>query len=137
MKSAIVPAVLFSVVFVAGFSIHRANAATTLGVGNASLLGGDLTDSEDKSIPKSDCGGDLSEEELKPENCGWVSMKCSPANPPGTPPHQRHPYQSWQGSPASAIFWNMPGSKKWYVGFKDGGYGGPTKAAPYFAAVFR
>jgi len=29
----------------------------------------------------------------------------------------------------------MPEDKKWYVGFKDGGYGGPTDAAPYYLAV--
>jgi len=112
-----------------------ADAAVRVGSGDSSLLGGDLTDPSDKITPVEDCGGDLPEDKLKPENCAWVSMQCAPANPPGTPPHQRHPYQSWQGSPASAIFWNKPESKKWYVGFKDGGNGGPTTAAPYFAAV--
>ena len=33
------------------------------------------------------------------------------------------------------IFWNIPADKKWYVSFHDGGYGGPTVAAPYFIAV--
>ncbi|MBL7133755.1 MAG: hypothetical protein ISS78_06625 [Phycisphaerae bacterium] len=39
------------------------------------------------------------------------------------------------GTPASAVFWNIPADKKWYVSFHDGGYGGPTVAAPYFIAV--
>jgi hypothetical protein len=62
-------------------------------------------------------------------------MACWPANGPGEIGHQQNPYQSWVGSPASAIVWNKPESKKWYVGFKDGGYGGPTKEKPYFLAV--
>jgi hypothetical protein len=114
---------------------RSADAAVRLGAGDSILLGGDLTDPDDKIAPKEDCGGDWPEDTLKPGNCGWVSMKCAPANPPGTAAHQRHPYQSWQGSPASALFWNRPESKKWYVGFKDGGDGGPTQAAPYYAAV--
>jgi hypothetical protein len=62
-------------------------------------------------------------------------MKCFPANPPGEQAHQRHPYQSWQDFPACSIFLNKPEQRKWYVGFKDGGYGGPTPEKPYFVAV--
>ncbi len=114
---------------------HPAHGVVRLGSGDGSLLGGDLTDPEDNIVPNTDCAGDLPEAQLKPDNCGWINMKCWPANPPGEPAHQRHPYQSWQGSPASAIFWNKPETKKWYVGFKDGGYGGPTKAKPYMVAL--
>lgn len=108
----------------------------SLGTGNDGLLGGDLTDPEDKIVPTGkDMGSELSEEELKPPNATWLRMKCAPANGPAMMPHQRHPYHSWQGSPACAIFLNRPGKMKWYVGFKDGGYGGPTRKAPYFAAI--
>jgi len=113
-----------------------AGGQVSLGKGESSLLGGDLTDPEDEIKPSAEnIGRDLPEAALKPPNATWVKMTCSPANGPGTPPHQRHPYQSWQGSPACAIFLNRPGKMKWYVGFKDGGYGGPTRANPYFAAV--
>jgi len=78
---------------------------------------------------------DLPEAVLLPVGSTWLKMKCAPANGPELLPHQRHPYQSWQGSPACAIFMNRPKTMKWYVGFKDGGYGGPTRDAPYFAAV--
>jgi hypothetical protein len=108
----------------------------SLGAGNESLLGGDLTDPEDKIVPSDrDMGADLPEEELKPPNATWLKMRCAPANGPGLPPHQRHPYQSWQGAPACAIFLNRPEKMKWYAGFKDGGYGGPTRDLPYFAAI--
>ena len=113
---------------------RSAKAAVKLGAGDSSLLGGDLTDPDDKLEPVEDCGGGT-EEALKPKNATWVKMTCFPANGPGEIGHQQHPYQSWVGTPASAIFWNKPESKKWYVGFKDGGYGGPTKEKPYFLAV--
>ena len=113
---------------------RSADAAVKIGSGDGSLLGGDLTDPEDKLEPNEDCGAGT-EEKLKPRNATWVKMTCFPANGPGEIGHQQHPYQSWVGTPASAIFWNKPETKKWYVGFKDGGYGGPTKAKPYFCAV--
>ncbi len=109
--------------------------AVSLGVGNAGLLGGDLTDPEDDVVGKESCAGDQTEEELKPLNANWVGMKCAPANPPGTPAHQRNPYQSWQNSPAAAVFFNKPENVKWYVGFVDGGAGGPTAENPYFVSV--
>lgn len=123
-------------VALAVFSLPRAaTAAVKIGSGDTSLLGGDLTDPDDKLEPNEDCGAGKPEDELKPKNATWVKMTCFPANGPGEAPHQMHPYQSWVGSPASAIVWNKPESKKWYVGFKDGGYGGPTKEKPYFLAV--
>ena len=115
---------------------QTAMAYLSLGKGAGGLLGGDLTDPEDKVEPsKENIGADLSEEKLMPKNAAWVKMTCWPANPPGTAAHQRHPYQSWQNSPACSIFLNRPVDIKWYVGFVDGGYGGPTARAPYFAAI--
>ncbi|MCY2928908.1 MAG: hypothetical protein NTV86_05330 [Planctomycetota bacterium] len=113
-----------------------AGAFTSLGKGNSALLGGDLTDPEDKlAPPDKDCAADLPEADLIPKNATWVKMTCWPANGPDRPAHQRHPYQSWQHSPACGIFMNKPATMKWYVGFKDGGYGGPSRIAPYFVAV--
>ncbi len=106
-----------------------------LGTGNASLLGGDLTDPEDDIVDRASYGADQTEAQLKPENANWVSMKCFPASPPGTPAHQRHAYQSWVEAPACGIFLNKPEQRRWYVSFAEGGYGGPTEDSPYFAAV--
>ena len=126
---------LVALIGVLGF-VSPVPGYVSMGKGAGSLLGGDLTDPEDKVLPSDkNIGMDLSEEVLMPKNATWVKMTCWPANPPGTIPHQRHPYQSWQGSPACAIFLNRPVEMKWYVGFKDGGYGGPTGNAPYFAAI--
>ncbi|MCY2925104.1 MAG: hypothetical protein NT031_06625 [Planctomycetota bacterium] len=112
-----------------------AAAHVTLGVGNNALLGGDLTDPTDSLIPVPDCGGG-SEETNLPKNATWVKMTCWPANnKPGETGHQVHPYQSWVGTPAASVFYNDPDNKKWYVAYHDGGYGGPTDAAPYFIAV--
>ena len=109
-----------------------AGAQVSLGKGNLSLLGGDLTDPEDKIAPSTEnIGRDMSEAALEPPNATWVKMTCSPANGPGTPPHQRHPYQSWQGAPACAVFLNRSQKMKWYLGFKEGGYGGPTRAVRF------
>ncbi len=114
-----------------------AHASIPLGTGNGSLLGGDLTDPEDAVKEKEgvNYGQDKPEADLMPLGGNWLRMKCAPASPPGTAPHQRHPYQSWQGAPACAIFLNNPEKRKWYVGFRDGGKGGPTKDAPYYCAV--
>jgi len=120
-------------VFLAIFA-RSVDAEVKIGAGDTSLLGGDLSDPADNLEFVENCGGGTVEQ-LKPKNAVWVSMKCFPANGPGEIGHQQHPYQSWVGTPTSAIFWNKPETKKWYVGFKDGGYGGPTKAAPYFAAI--
>jgi hypothetical protein len=106
----------------------------SLGTGDDSLLSGDLTDPDDTLQPIEDCGAGT-EEQLKPKNATWVAMTCYPANGPTEIGNQQHPYQSWVGTPASAIFWNKPEPKNWYVSFKDGGYGGPTKDFPYFCAV--
>ena len=113
----------------------NAMAYVPLGAGNTSLLGGDSTDPEDDVIDKDTYSGDLSEDQLRPEKGNWVALKTFPSNPQGTPAHQRHAYQSWQDSPAVAIFLNKPQERKWYVGFKDGGYGGPTEDSPYYNAV--
>ena len=113
---------------------NKANAYTSLGTGDSSLLGGDLTDPDDKLEPNLDCGAGT-EEQLRPKNATWVKMTCAPANGPGEIGNQQHPYQSWVGTPASAIFWNVPETKNWYVSFRDGGYGGPTRETPYFCAV--
>ncbi|MCY2930597.1 MAG: hypothetical protein NTV86_14080 [Planctomycetota bacterium] len=112
-----------------------ASAHVPLGTGNASLLGGDLTDPEDDIVDRASYGPDQTEAQLRPEKANWVSMKCFPANPPGTPAHQRHAYQSWVEAPACGIFLNKPEQRRWYVSFDDGGYGGPTEDSPYFAAV--
>ena len=85
-------------------------ASVWIGTGTESLLGGDLTDPDDsvKEREPNNYGADKSEEELRPLNGNWRTMISAPTSPPGTPPHQRHPYQSWQGSPACAIFLNNP-----------------------------
>ena len=108
-----------------------------IGVGNSGLLGGDLTDPLDEVKEKEgiNWGSANSETEMRPPNAPWVDMLFEPASLPGTPPHQIHAYQSWQGSPACAIFMNKPDTMKWYLGFKDGGNGGPTETAPYYCAV--
>jgi len=113
-----------------------AMAHVSLGTGNASLIGGDLTDPQDKVAPsdKNPSEG-LPEAQMLPKNATWVKMTCAPVSGPYAIPHQRHPYQSWVGAPAAAIFLNRPEQMKWYVSFKDGGYGGPSREDPYFAAV--
>ncbi|MEI7836408.1 MAG: hypothetical protein WCK05_08340 [Planctomycetota bacterium] len=108
-----------------------AKAYVSLGTGDGSLLGGDLTDPKDQLEPAGSSAQDLSEDALMPLNATWISMTCEPAGSV----HQRHPYHNWQNSPAVAIFMNRPSSMKWYVGFRDGGNGGPTQATPYFLAV--
>ncbi|MCY2931697.1 MAG: hypothetical protein NTV86_19830 [Planctomycetota bacterium] len=115
--------------------VAPASANVTLGVGNKALLGCDLTDPTDSLIPVADCGGG-DEARNMPQNATWVKMTCWPANnKPGETGHQVHPYQSWVGTPAAAVFYNDPDNKKWYVAYHDGGYGGPTEAAPYYIAV--
>lgn len=95
-------AVLLAGLFFAGST----QASVPLGTGNGSLLGGDLTDPEDKVVDTGNYGGDKPQDELKPPNATWLTMKSAPNNPPGSLPHQRHPYQSWQGAPACAIFFS-------------------------------
>jgi beta-galactosidase len=95
-----------------------------------------LTDPTDSVELSMDPGHGKPQEEMVPKNATWVNMTCWPANnKPGEPPHQKHPYQSWVGTPAVAVFLNDPDTKKWYVAYKDGGYGGPTQAKPYHIAV--
>jgi hypothetical protein len=112
-----------------------AAAAQPLGTGNASLLGGDLSDPTDTVELSVDPGEGKPEEEMIPKNAKWVKMACSPASGPHAIPHQRHPYQSWQGAPAAGIFMNKPEQVKWYVDFKEGGYGGPSREDPYYCAI--
>ncbi len=112
-----------------------AHAALKLGAGNKSLLGGDLTDPEDDIVDRGEYGAGQPEDKMRPEKGNWVQMKSSPNSPPGTAPHQIHAYQSWQNTPAVAIFLNNPEKMKWYVGFKDGGRSGPTEKLPYYCAV--
>ncbi|MCY2926642.1 MAG: hypothetical protein NT031_14620, partial [Planctomycetota bacterium] len=135
MRTASGLSVCFLAMFGLSFFAAPARGHVELGAGNASLLGGDLTDPEDDAVDRGSYGLDLPEAKLRPEKTNWVSMKCFPANPPGTPAHQRHAYQSWLDNPACAIFLNKPEQRKWYVSFADGGYGGPTEDSPYYAAV--
>ncbi|MCY2926646.1 MAG: hypothetical protein NT031_14640 [Planctomycetota bacterium] len=107
----------------------------SVGTGNAGLIGGDLTDPTDTVALSQDATQGLPEEQMLPKNAGWIKMTCAPVSGPYAIPHQRHPYQSWVGAPAAAIFLNKPEQMKWYVDFKDGGYGGPSREDPYFAAV--
>jgi beta-galactosidase len=122
--------------FAVSLAWQQAPAYETLGPGTAFLLGGDLTDPTDSVELSCDPGQGKPEEEMIPKNATWVKMTCWPANmKPGEPPHQKHPYQSWVGTPAVSVFLNDPDNKKWYVSYCDGGYGGPTEAAPYHIAV--
>ena len=61
-------------------------AAERIGTGNASLLGGDLTDPTDAVKEKDgvNYGQDKPEAELRPVGGAWVRMKCAPTSPPGT-----------------------------------------------------
>lgn len=113
------------------------HGSVKLGTGNASLLGGDLTDPTDSVKDRAgvNYGAAKTEEEMRPDGGAWISMKLVPVSPPNTAPHQINAYQSWQGTPACKIFMNNPEKDKWYLGYKDGGKGGPTKEAPYTVAV--
>lgn len=110
---------------------HMACAVETLGSGNASLLGGDITDPEDDIVDIGSWDGGSGDEAMKPQKSNWLKMKATPV----APPHQSHAYHSWQSQPPVAIFLNHPEQRKWYLGYKDGGQGGPTDAAPYSLAV--
>lgn len=116
---------------------HPAAAAVKMGTGNSSLLGGDLTDPADgaKDKPGVNYGASLPEADMRPVGGAWIAMKLAPVSPPGSAPHQTHAYQSWQGTPACKIFLNNPEKDKWYMGYKDGGRGGPTRQLPYTVAV--
>ncbi|MHC4502945.1 MAG: hypothetical protein ACYTFI_06550 [Planctomycetota bacterium] len=135
MKAVISVPLLSAVLLGISSSSRPADAAVRIGTGNAGLLGGDLTDPEDDVVDDRDYGQSWSEEKLRPEKGNWRTMKSAPTSPSWTPPHQRHAYQSWQGAPACAVFLNRPQNRKWYVGFKDGGNGGPTDVGPYYVAV--
>lgn len=110
-------------------------AAVKLGTGNASLLGGDLTDPEDDVVDTGNYAGNGSEEDLRPKNGNWVTMKSAPNTKPGQIGHERNSYHNWQNCPPCAIFLNNPEGRKWYIGFLDGGNGGPTETEPYYCAV--
>jgi hypothetical protein len=112
-----------------------ADAAQSLGTGNASLIGGDLSDPTDTVELSVDPGQGEPEEKMVPKNASWVKMTCYPVSGPYAPAHQRHPYQSWVGAPAAGIFMNKPEQVRWYVDFKEGGYGGPSKVDPYYCAI--
>jgi len=135
MRKIVAVSVVSCAVWVVMCGFQAASAAVKLGAGNAALLGGDLTDPEDDVIDRGSYDADGSEEAHRPKNGNWVTMKSSPNSPPGKPAHQRHAYQDWQNSPPCAIFLNNPDGRKWYLGFLDGGNGGPTEAAPYYCAV--
>ncbi len=106
-----------------------------LGTGNKSLLGGDLTDPEDTLVDREVYTADLPEEKLRPQNATWVNMYSEPVSDPRMQAHQRHAYQSWQNSPACAIFLNKPEQRGWYLDYKDGGNGGASEKEPFFCAV--
>jgi hypothetical protein len=112
-----------------------ARAAQSLGTGNASLLGGDLTDPTDAVAISADPVKALPEAEMIPKNAAWLKMTCYPVTGPYGTPYHRNPYQSLAGTPACAIFMNKPTEMKWGANFRDGGFGGPTRADPYFAAI--
>jgi hypothetical protein len=114
---------------------RQTHAFMSLGSGDMSLLGGDLTDPEDDLDFSEPPPPNATEDQLKPKNADWVKMTFGPASPPDAAPHQTNPYSSWVGCPAAAIFYNTPEGKKWYISYKDGGRGGPTRDFPYFCAV--
>ncbi len=124
----------FALMGMLSFSLP-ALAHVSLGTGNASLIGGDLSDPTDTVELSVDPGQGKPEEEMLPKNATWVKITCAPVSGPYALPHQRHPYQSWVGAPAAGIFMNKPEQTKWYVDFKEGGYGGPSKEDPYFCAI--
>ena len=127
---------LLVLIFVMVFGVARpAWAIERLGTGNTSLLGGDLTDPDDKVVDRGSYGADLPEDQLRPQNATWLRMYCEPVSDPRMQPHQRHAYQSWQNAPACAIFLNKPKERRWYVDYKDGGKGGATPTEPYYCAV--
>jgi hypothetical protein len=136
MKSAFCAWVSFcALTGVLAFSLP-AQAHVTLGTGNGSLIGGDLTAPHDMVTPSDkDPRSDLPEEQMLPKNPGWVKLKCAPVTIPHGFPYQIHPYQSWLGEPAASILMNRPEQKKWAVSFKEGGYGGPSREDPYYLAV--
>jgi hypothetical protein len=113
----------------------RAHAFMSLGSGDEALLGGDLTDPEDDIDFSAPPPANATEEQRKPKNADWVNIKFEPRSPPGAVPHQDSPYSSWVGCPAASIFYNSPEGKKWYISYKDGGRGGPTRQDPYYCAV--
>ena len=110
-------------------------AFESLGKGNASLIGGDLSDPTDTLEFAVNPSEGKTEAEMLPKTATWVKMTCWPSSGPYSMPHQRHPYQSWQGAPAVGIFMNHPEKTKWYVAFRESGNGGPSTADPYFAAI--
>jgi len=128
MSTALKMSVSFSALMGMSSCSFPALAHVTLGTGNSSLLGGDLTDPEDDVVDRGSYAQDLPEDQLKPQNGNWVAMKCAPANPPGTPAHQRHAYQSWQDAPACAIFLNEPEQRM--SSFLASGEKGRCRVAP-------
>ncbi|MEI6218288.1 MAG: hypothetical protein WCP86_05270 [bacterium] len=112
-----------------------AHAAQSLGTGDASLLGGDLTDPTDTVALSADPAQALPESDMIPTNATWVKMTCYPVTGPYAIPYQRHPYQSLAKTPPCALVMNKPAEMKWYIDFKDGGFGGPSSDDPYFVAI--
>ncbi len=129
-------AIILFLVFACGLTAFQpACAVESLGKGNAGLLGGDLTDPTDTIEFLKDPGQGLPEAEMIPAKAAWLKLTCAPVSGPYAIPHQRHPYQSWVGAPAAGIFMNKPEQTRWYVDFKEGGYGGPSREGPYFTAI--
>jgi|GEM_PF-158875 len=112
-----------------------ATAAVTLGTGNNSLVGGDLSDPENLLTDAGDYATAKPEAEMKPPKATWLNLVCGPTSAPGATGHQIHAYHSWQNSPACAIFLNKPETSKWFISFIDGGNGGPTEDEPFFCAI--
>ncbi|MEI7835541.1 MAG: hypothetical protein WCK05_03925 [Planctomycetota bacterium] len=112
-----------------------ASGHVSLGTGNASLIGGDLSDPTDTVELSADTGAGLPEEKMIPKNAKWVKIRCAPTSGAYAVPHQRNPYQSWVGAPAAGIFMNKPEQIKWYVAFREGGDGGPLPTDPYYCAI--
>lgn len=60
--------------------------AISIGVGNASLLGGDMTDPEDDVVGKGSYAQDLPEDELRPQKGNWVDIfRCNVDGRDGSP----------------------------------------------------
>ncbi len=133
MKKIVTGSVVSFAMWAVASCLQPACAEVNLGKGSASLLGGDLTDPEDDVVDSANYGAGNSEEYMRPANGNWVTMKSSPNTK--DKPLQMHAYQDWQNCPPCSIFLNHPESRKWYLGFLDGGNGGPTEAAPYYCAV--
>ena len=57
-----------------------ASGHVSLGTGNASLIGGDLSDPTDTVELSADTGAGLPEEKMIPKNAKWVKIRCAPTS---------------------------------------------------------